>query len=126
MSISVVIPCFNEEKNLKKIINKSIKFIQLVRNSEIIIVNNGSTDNSLNILSNPNFKKIKNLKIINVKKNIGYGHGIKTGLKYSRKKYISWTHADLQCDIFDIKKGYKILKNKTTPLLLTFSSKMRD
>ncbi len=57
MSISVVIPCFNEEKNLKKILNKSIKFIKLVKNSEIIIVNNGSTDNSIDILKKTNFKK---------------------------------------------------------------------
>lgn len=109
MSISVIIPCFNEEKNLKKIINKSLRFIKLVKNSEIILVNNGSTDNSINILK---IKKNKNLKIINIKKNIGYGHGIKTGLKFSKKTHVSWTHADLQCDIFDVQKGYNILIKK--------------
>ncbi len=109
MSISVVIPCYNEEKNLNKLINKSIKFIKLVKKSEVILVNNGSTDNSAKILNSYKLRKIKNLKIINIQKNIGYGHGIKAGLKNSKHNLISWTHADLQCDIFDIYRGYKIL-----------------
>ena len=39
--------------------------------------------------------------------NIGYGYGIKSGIKHSSGKIISWTHADLQFDINDVIKFFK-------------------
>ena len=52
------------------------------------------------------------LKIIYVKKNIGYGNGILQGLKKAKGKFISWTHADLQTDPYDTIRGFEKYKKK--------------
>jgi glycosyltransferase involved in cell wall biosynthesis len=106
--LSIVIPCYNEEKNLlllTKRINLAIESIK----AEVILVDNGSTDGSAEIL-----KKIaednNHFKIVTVEKNNGYGNGILYGLKNSRGRILSWTHADLQTDPSDILRGYKLIK----------------
>ena len=106
IDLSIIIPSYNEKNNLKFLINKSIKLISKNKTLEIILVDNGSTDGSKNFLQ---FLKPPStrLKIVRVKKNIGYGYGIKYGLKHSNGEIVSWTHADLQFDINDIVKFYQ-------------------
>ena len=85
-------------KKLKGINNKSV---------EIILVNNGSTDNSKEVLQkNINFQ-IPKIRLINLKKNIGYGHGIMAGVKKATGDFIAWTHADLQTDPIDVIGAFK-------------------
>ena len=48
MKISIIIPCFNEEKTISKVIDKILKLSEI--DKEIIIINDGSTDNTKNIL----------------------------------------------------------------------------
>ena len=106
---SLVIPCFNEIENLKIIINQLNDF-EDKDNFELIIVNNGSTDNThkfmLTKLDSHQF-----IKYIHIEENIGYGHGIIEGLNSAEGEFIGWTHADLQTDIFDGIKGFKYYKN---------------
>ena len=106
MNLSIVIPCYNEEQNIPILFEKISKSYQ--KNSEIILVNNGSTDKTKEVLSNE-LKNYKNpfFKLVNIEKNIGYGHGIMSGVKEAKGKFISWTHADLQTDINDIYFGYE-------------------
>jgi glycosyltransferase involved in cell wall biosynthesis len=90
-------------KKLKGINNKRV---------EIILVNNGSTDNSKEVLQkNINFK-IPKIRIINLKKNIGYGHGIMSGVKIAKGEIIAWTHADLQTEVQDVIDAHNIFKKK--------------
>ena len=109
-NISIIIPCYNESENLTEIINKC----QLIThnhndlNIEFVLVDNGSTDNSLEILTK---KKYSNIKIVHIIKNIGYGNGIIQGLKVASNSILSWTHADLQTDISDVILGLKFIKN---------------
>ena len=75
----------------------------------MIIVNNGSTDQThqyVSCLIDSN----EFLKYINIKKNIGYGYGIIEGLKSAEGEIIGWTHADLQTDIGDGLKGFEYFK----------------
>ena len=74
MKLSLVIPCFNEEKNLPFLFEKLDKFL-LNSNCEVILVNNGSIDNTCDLLKKYKKKHI-NVKYITLKKNIGYGNGI--------------------------------------------------
>ena len=101
--LSIILPCYNESKNLNRIfkrlqyINKDYKIA-----IEYIFVNNGSQDNTNQIINRFIFKNnLKNIRLVSIKKNIGYGNGIHQGLLASRGLYISWTHADLQSDILD-------------------------
>lgn len=113
--ISLIIPCFNEEKNLDVIFSKCSKLKKLIK-IEIIIVNNGSSDSSHDVI-NSKYKNNLNFKYVNIKKNKGYGNGIKQGLKVATGNYIGWTHADLQTDLLDLIKVENIIKfskNKTS------------
>ena len=97
--LSVIVPCFNESDNLGLLINKLFE----IENNfyEIILVNNGSTDDTKPIAEKLISKKSK-FRLINLKKNIGYGHGIMSGVKKSSGDIIAWTHADLQTDPIDV------------------------
>ena len=107
--VSLIIPCYNEEGNIPEIFKKIKKFNNF-DNIEVILVNNGSTD-----LTKIEILKIKNslefVKIVDIKKNQGYGHGILSGLKAASGNILCWTHADLQTDPLDILKGLKYFDN---------------
>ena len=75
--ISLIIPSYNESENLKKLCDKLLKIIKRNKSVEVVIVNNGSTDKTIKIISNhPIFEK-KNFKLKNIKKNIGWTRYIK-------------------------------------------------
>ena len=105
--LSLIIPLYNEEKNIKPLFNQVSK-LQKKINLEFIAVNNGSKDDSTKEMRLFK-KKINNLKIINIKKNIGFGNGIKVGISKAKCDLICYTHGDLQYDLFNILKAYKNL-----------------
>jgi glycosyltransferase involved in cell wall biosynthesis len=83
--------------------------------AELILVNNGSNDNTLNEIRNEikkNKSKIVSIKLVNLKRNLGYGGGIAEGLKYASGEYLGWAHADLQTPLEDFLKLYKLIKHK--------------
>ena len=112
MKYSLVIPCYNEAKNLPYLFEKFNFFID--KNIEVIIVNNGSKDNSREILEQL-IKKFSFVRVCNVKDNIGYGFGITSGLKLAKGEFIGYTHADLQTDPKDVLKALQIIANDSDP-----------
>ena len=72
-----------------------------------MIVNNGSLDNSRSIIKKNSYK-IKNLKLVNIKKNLGFGYGVKEGILKSSSKNICYTHGDSQIRISACIDAYKI------------------
>ncbi len=111
-NFSIVIPCYNESGNLLKLIDICKK--ELCANGvEVILIDNGSTDNSNQVL-----KSIKNsdqlLKTYRLEKNQGYGGGILYGLSKAKGEYIGWTHADLQTDPTDVLNGFKLMDSEET------------
>jgi glycosyltransferase involved in cell wall biosynthesis len=113
MKFSIVIPCYNEEKNIPLILER---FNQIINRNdiEVILVNNGSMDNSEEILKEL-IGKYKFAKTIKVEKNQGYGFGILSGLKETQGEYIGWTHADMQTDPRDLLKALHIIEQKQNP-----------
>ena len=109
---SLIIPFFNEEKNIPLVIKRIKKIYKKSNNLEFILVNNGSNDNSEIIFKRNLNKKDKRIKYFKIKKNIGYGYGIKYGLQKSRGKYVGWTHSDMQTDPIDILKAIKVIDLK--------------
>ena len=113
INLSIVIPCFNEAKSLPKLVKDFSKKLKR-RDVELILVNNGSNDSTEKILLN--LKKNYNfLKTIRLKKNNGYGNGVLQGLKKAKGKYISWTHADLQTDPYDVIIGFEKFEKELSP-----------
>ena len=98
--LEIVIPCFNEGLAIKDLVEKC-NSVSLQAPISFILVDNGSTDNTweqLKILTSEN-TNIVPIKIFN---NIGYGHGILTGLKTTQAPYVGWIHADLQTNPEDL------------------------
>lgn len=110
--LSIVIPCYNEEGNIPLIINELKKITNDRSDIEIILVNNGSTDNSKTIFNEELKKKgTQSFRIINIKKNNGYGYGIMIGLSKASGNLLSWTHADMQTEPLDVIKALELYKN---------------
>lgn len=108
MKMSIVIPCYNESKNIPLIFER-LKELDLVKNQiEIILVNNGSTDNSAEVFSH--YENMANTRVVKVEKNQGYGFGILSGLKECTGEFLGWTHADMQTDPKDLLRAFNILK----------------
>ncbi len=102
--LTICIPVFNEEKAIKKVITelKSL-FIE----SEIIVVDDGSNDNTFDIISN-----IPDIKIIRNYKNMGYGYSLKRAIKVANGEYVAWFDGDGQHNPEDLKKMYEeMIKN---------------
>jgi len=113
INLSIIIPCYNEEKNIPPIIER-LKGVLNKEEIEIILVDNGSKDNTNKIIKEYS-KKFNNLRLAVVKENIGYGFGIFTGLKKAKGKFLCWTHADLQTDPNNCLEAYEIIKNQQNP-----------
>ena len=75
----------------------------------MILVNNGSTDNSARVI-NELLPRYHFAKTVLVLVNQGYGYGILQGLRSADGDYIGWTHADMQTDPADVVKAYKMIK----------------
>ena len=101
--VSLVIPCYNEQENLNILFSRLAELLIKNQNIKIVLFNNGSTDNSEILLEE--FKKMDStnrVQLVQIKKNKGYGFGIMQGLKVCDTDLLSWTHADIQTDPFDI------------------------
>jgi len=114
VEISIVIPSYNESKNLPIFLKNVEKIYEqdynLVNYIEIILVNNGSNDQTKNIILNHNLYKKKLIKFLNIEVNQGYGNGIIEGIRIAKGQCIGWTHADNQTDFKDLIYAFK--KNK--------------
>lgn len=113
MKYSIVIPCYNEEDNVEKLINLLSSKSDLY-DIEWIIVENGSKDNTRNLL-NKICKDKKNFKLVYIDENQGYGYGITKGLENSNGDYVGWLHADMQVSpdsMIEVIKLNEISKNK--------------
>lgn len=106
--VSVLVPVYNVEKYLKECLESLIN--QTLPDIEIICINDGSTDNSSQILQEYRFKD-KRIKIIN-KKNSGYGASMNIGLEAAAGEYIGIVEPDDFADLKMFEELYNIaLKN---------------
>lgn len=104
---SLVVPCFNEGDNIRRLGERLREITEKRQGLEVILVDNGSTDatrEELILLSEEN----PSVRVVCVETNIGYGNGIKAGLRYAKGSAIGWTHADLQTDPEDAAVAFNL------------------
>jgi glycosyltransferase involved in cell wall biosynthesis len=99
MTVTIIIPCYNEFNTIEKLLKKILSLKNL--KPQIIIVDDGSTDRTTLILKKKVFSKSK---VIYHKKNKGKGAAINTAKKYIKSDVVIIQDADLEYDPRDYKK----------------------
>jgi len=95
MDLSIIIPMFNEAENVESTLNRVEEALASFAGTyEIIPVNDGSLDNTLEIL-NRLAKQDENLKIVSYSNNIGRGRALREGFKRSKGEIVVSIDADL-------------------------------
>jgi polyisoprenyl-phosphate glycosyltransferase len=111
--LSIILPCYNESEGIIQILDR-FKLKGSEKNYELILVDNGSTDDTSRIIAD-NIDSYPFARYVKVIRNIGYGHGIITGLGEAAGEYLSWSHADLQTDPSDVFRAYRVLLEQSNP-----------
>jgi glycosyltransferase involved in cell wall biosynthesis len=99
MKLSIIIPVYNEEKTVAKILKRVVNVKLPVAHKEILVINDGSTDKTRSIIES---LKLKEINLYNSKKNQGKGSAVKFGIKKATGDYIVIQDADLEYDPKDI------------------------
>jgi dolichol-phosphate mannosyltransferase len=110
---SIIIPLFNEEKNIISLLDEITFYLKDNYEYELVLINDFSKDNTLNVINKYTSKK--NIKIINNKKNKGQSYSVFQGIKNSNFDTIITIDGDGQNNPKDIKSLIEIynLNNKT-------------
>ena len=141
MKISVIIPMYNEEENVEKTLNEIDNVLKSFDDYEIIIVDDGSSDNTFKLVHNFISDK-NNFLLFRHKLNMGMGKAIRTGFENSSGDILVTIDADLSYEPEDIPKLVKNInesndivigsqymyggKTENIPFLRLFISKMAN
>ena len=109
MSLSIIIPVYNESRNLEKTVNNLKKIKKRIKKFNLIFIDDFSTDNTFDIL-NKLSKRYSFIKIFKNKKK-GLGSAIEEGIRKSNFKYVVIFMADSSDSINDLIKYYKIISS---------------
>lgn len=122
--LSVFFPSFNEESNVEKIVKRAVGVLEnLGLEFEIIIVNDGSTDNT-RVVAEGLARKNPRIKVINHLQNSGYGEVLKSGFYNAKYDTIVYTDGDGQFDFSEVSKFLE--KIKDYDLIIGYRIKRQD
>ncbi len=128
MNYSIVIPLYNESENVNQLNSELLKVLsdpEITKNQfEIIYVNDGSSDNTLDLLKELN-NSIKTI-ILENNSNLAQSKSILNGIEVSNYNNIILLDGDLQSDPIDIKKMIDIYNNKENILVHGFRKNRND
>jgi dolichol-phosphate mannosyltransferase len=110
MDLSVVIPVCNEEESIGLLINEITQALSDNYQHEIIVVDDGSTDNTLDVLLKIK-QDLSTLRIVKHLKNSGQSTAVRTGIQYASSAWIATLDGDGQNDPADIPNLYSELIN---------------
>ena len=112
--LSIIVPAYNEGKTILTVLQKLNDLKKFYQNTQIIVINDGSKDNSLEILESN--KALFDI-LINNPTNKGKGNAVKKGLEVADGDYITFQDADLEYDPDDFKKFLNLI-NMVEPDLI--------
>ncbi|MGO9374175.1 MAG: glycosyltransferase [Syntrophobacteraceae bacterium] len=102
--LSVVVPCYNEERTLAKSINRVLQIADNSLSLEIIIVDDGSKDGSLAIANSLQKQHPETIVLLRHDKNQGKGASLRTGFKKATGDFVAIQDADLEYNPQDLRK----------------------
>ena len=113
--LSVIIPSYNEGKTILTILQKVNKQRTDSVDLEVIVINDGSTDETEQIIDNN--KGLVDV-YISMEKNKGKGAAVKRGLEVAKGDYIMFQDADLEYDPNDFNKFYELLAKNSPDVVI--------
>ncbi|MFO0609507.1 MAG: glycosyltransferase [Polyangiales bacterium] len=125
---SIIVPCYNESRGIPSLVER---FAALRTGEgdpwELVLVDNGSTDGSAAVLAEAAERHAPWLRVVTVPQpNVGYGHGIVTGLRAARGELLAWTHADGQTPPGDAVAALALLAGSADPRRTFVKGRRRD
>ena len=115
MKLSILVPVFNEEKTILSVLKRIHETKISDTDYEIIVINDGSTDNTKTLLENNNDLYTS---LINNTRNSGKGFSVKQGLKKASGEYIIFQDADLEYDPIEFEKFVNVCKKFNADVVL--------
>ena len=126
---SIVVPCYNEAESLPRLLADFEALTAGVQvDWELVLVDNGSTDRTAAVLA----RELKLpgrgfARVVTVPPpNVGYGHGIMTGLQAANGDLLAWTHADGQTPPADVLRAFDALLSAPDPRRTFVTGRRRD
>lgn len=114
-------PVYNEGKVIGEVIEKIKSEIPSVSNKwEILAINDGSSDNTLDVLNSTS-----GIRVINHPKNLGYGASLRSGFYNSKYDWIAFTDSDGQFDFKEIENFIKMQRQENADLVIGYYKKRR-
>lgn len=108
--LSIVIPAYNEEKRIGATLSKICDFLESKKyESEIIVVDDGSSDGTVEECKSNSLFKEGRLSVIRNGSNIGKGFSVKAGILKSKGRYVLFSDADLSTPIEEIDKLFEYI-----------------
>lgn len=127
MKLSLVVPCYNEEGNIKTFYNYVKEKYNNIKNYELIFVNDGSRDNTFKELKEISSIDKKHIKVLSLSRNFGKEAAMLAGLKHVKGDYIAIIDADMQQDPMIVLDMLDILeKNNDYDIVAAFQEKRRE
>ncbi len=123
--VSVFFPAYNDAPSLPTLIGKTFAVLEeQVADFEVIVVNDGSADNTAEVLRNLADQYGPRMRIVTHEVNRGYGGALRSGFEAATKEFVFYTDGDGQYDVGELPKllalmtanvsfvnGYKIERN---------------
>jgi len=118
LSLSVLIPCFNEAATIRGVVRRVAAQKPMVK--QIVVVNDGSTDNTTSVLQDMKANWTENdivLNVIHMDKNHGKGAAVQASLEVASSPYVLVQDADLELDPNDYKALAKPIEDHTAEVV---------
>jgi dolichol-phosphate mannosyltransferase len=118
--ITIISPFLNESGNIENYVNSLNNFfVNKPYRTEIVLVDDGSTDNSIELLQKQKFG-CYDIKVIKLSKNFGAQAAVRAGIKHATGDFITFLPADLQDPLDLVDRSLAIVNDKNADIVYAF------
>ncbi len=124
--LTIFLPAYNEAENIGTTVKKAVEVAQQItenHNFEVIVINDGSTDDTADVVRTLT-QRFPKVRLINHPQNMGYGAALMTGFKNATKEWVFFTDGDGQFDISELTKFLPYQDQE--PVMIGFRIKRND